>query len=321
MNFRRIAFGALMLVALSGHAKAQDFARPIRFVVAFPAGGPTDFVARVVADKMKNLVGQSVIIENKPGANGAVGAEYVANAEPDGTTLFFTTVGAIAVTPHMRSGKGGYDPITSFAPVSLAVRNTTVLVVQPDSPAKTAKDLAAMAKAKPETVPFASTGVGSMPHLALELYQASAGVKFLHVPYRGAAPAVTDLLGGQVQALFADVPVLLPQIQSGKLRPLAAASDKRNPVLPDVPTLAELGMPNTSADNWYGVLAPAKTPPAIVAKLNAALTETLKDPDVAKKLTDSGAIPSPTTPEAFGQLIKDELDRWGRIVTANNIKG
>jgi tripartite-type tricarboxylate transporter receptor subunit TctC len=321
LNFRRIAFGALMLVALSGHAKAQDFARPIRFVVAFPAGGPTDFVARVVADKMKNLVGQSVIIENKPGANGAVGAEYVANAEPDGTTLFFTTVGAIAVTPHMRSGKGGYDPITSFAPISLAVRNTTVLVVQPDSPAKTAKDLAAMAKAKPETVPFASTGVGSMPHLALELYQASAGVKFLHVPYRGAAPAVTDLLGGQVQALFADVPVLLPQIQSGKLRPLAAASDKRNPVLPEVPTLAELGMPNTSADNWYGVLAPAKTPPAIVAKLNAALTETLKDPDVAKKLTDSGAIPSPTTPEAFGQLIKDELDRWGKIVTANNIKG
>jgi tripartite-type tricarboxylate transporter receptor subunit TctC len=132
---------------------------------------------------------------------------------------------------------------------------------------------------------------------------------------------VTDLLGGQVQALFADVPVLLPQIQSGKLRPLAAASDKRNPVLPDVPTLTELGMPNTSADNWYGVLAPAKTPPAIVAKLNAALTETLKDPVVAKKLTDSGAIPSPTTPEAFGQLIKDELDRWGKIVTANNIKG
>jgi tripartite-type tricarboxylate transporter receptor subunit TctC len=321
LNFRRIAFGALMLVALGSSAQAQDFARPIRFVVAFPAGGPTDFVARVVADKMKTLVGQSVIIENKPGANGAVGAEYVANAEPDGTTLFFTTVGAIAVTPHMRPGKGGYDPITSFAPISLAVRNTTVLVVQPDSPAKSAKDLAAMAKAKPETVPFASTGVGSMPHLALELYQAAAGVKFLHVPYRGAAPAVTDLLGGQVQALFADVPVLLPQIQSGKLRPLAAASDKRNPVLPDVPTLTELGMPNTSADNWYGVLAPANTPPAIVAKLNAALTETLKDPVVAKKLTDSGAIPSPTTPEAFGQLIKDELDRWGKIVTANNIKG
>jgi tripartite-type tricarboxylate transporter receptor subunit TctC len=319
LKFGRFIICALAL-ALTLPAQAQDFARPIKFVVAFPAGGPTDFVARVVADKMKTIIGQSVIIENKPGANGALGAEYVANADPDGTTLFFTTVGAVAVTPHMRAGKGGYDPITSFAPVTLAVRNTTVLVVRPDSPAKSAKELAAMAREKPETVPFASTGVGSMPHLSLELYQAAAGVKFLHVPYRGAAPALTDLLGGQVQALFADVPVLLPHIQGGKLRPLAAASDKRNPVLPDVPTLAELGMPNTTADNWYGILAPAKTPAPIIAKLNAAIVETLKDPEVAKKLTDSGAIPSPTSPEAFGQFLKEELERWGKVVSANNIK-
>jgi tripartite-type tricarboxylate transporter receptor subunit TctC len=319
---RRTLTGAIAALAIASTAQAQDFpSRTIKFVVAFPAGGPTDFVARVVADKVKAITGQTVIIENKPGANGVVGAEFVANAEPDGYTLFFTTVGAMAVTPHMRSGKGGYDPLTSFAPITLAVRNTTVLVVQPDAPVKSAKELAALAKDKPETVPFASTGVGSMPHLALELYQASAGVKFLHVPYRGAAPAVTDLIGGQVQALFADVPVLLPQIQGGKLRPLAAASDKRNPALPDVPTLAELGMPNTSADNWYGVLAPAKTPAPVVAKLNAVITEALKDPETAKKLTDSGAIPTPTTPEAFGAYIKEELERWGKVVNANNIKG
>lgn len=319
---RRTFIGAIAALAIAPAAQAQDFPnRTIKFVVAFPAGGPTDFVARVVADKMKEITGQTVIIENKPGANGAVGAEAVANAEPDGYTLFFTTVGAVAVTPHMRTGKGGYDPITSFAPVTLAVRNTTVLVVRADSPIKSAQELAAMAKEKPDTVPFASTGVGSMPHLALELYQAAARVKFLHVPYRGAAPAVTDLLGGQVQGLFADVPVLLPQIQGGKLKPLAAASDKRNPALPDVPTLAELGMPNTSADNWYGVLAPAKTPAPVVAKLNAVIGQALRDPATAKKLTDSGAIPAPTTPQEFGAYIKEELDRWGKIVATNNIKG
>ncbi len=309
---------AALVIATPAHA--QDFpTRPVRLVVAFPPGGPTDFVARVIAEKLKTILGQPVLIENKPGANGAVGAEYVANAEPDGHTLFFTTVGAVAVTPHLRGDKGKYDPITMFAPVTLAVRNTTVLVVKPDHPAKSAKELADMARGKPETIPFGSTGVGSMPHLALELYQAAAKVKFLHVPYRGAAPALTDLLGGQVQALFADVPVLLPHIQGGKIRPLAVAADKRNAVIPDVPTLAELGMPNTAADNWYGVLAPAKTPRPIVMKLNAAFAEAMKDPETNDKLVKSGAIPAPTTPEEFGRYMKSELDRWGEIVRANKI--
>ncbi|MBV9557651.1 MAG: tripartite tricarboxylate transporter substrate binding protein [Pseudolabrys sp.] len=313
-------FFALAALAFLSPAQAQDFpTRPVRLVVAFPPGGPTDFVARVIAEKLKTILGQPVVIENKPGANGAVGAEYVANAEPDGHTLFFTTVGAVAVTPHLRTTKSGYDPITSFAPVTLAVRNTTVLVVKPDNPAKSAKELADLARAKPDTIPFGSTGVGSMPHLALVQYQTAAKVRFLHVPYRGAAPALTDLLGGQVEALFADVPVLLPHIQGGKIRPLAVAADKRNAVIPDVPTLAELGLPNTAADNWYGVLAPAKTPRPIVMKLNAAFAEAMKDPETNDKLVKSGAIPSPTTPEAFGTYIKSELDHWGEIVKANKI--
>ena len=240
-------------------APAQLPGRAVRMVVAFPAGGPADFVARLLADKLKSLVGQNVIVDNRPGANGAVGAEYVARADPDGSTVFLTTVGAVAVTPHLMD-KPPYDPIRDFAPISLVVRNTTILVVKPDMPVASARDLAALAAQKPGGIAIASTGSGSMPHLALELFSAAAGVKFLHVPYRGAAAALTDLLGGQVQGMFADTPVLLAQIQGGKIRPLGAASDSRNGALPDVPTLAEQGFADTSADNWYGLLAPAARP-------------------------------------------------------------
>ncbi len=310
---------AMLGVALPA-AQAQDFpTRPIRVVVAFPAGGPTDLVGRIVAEKMKDLLGQPVLIENRPGANGAIGADFVAKAAPDGHTLFLTTVGAVAVTPHMRKDLP-YDVMRDFAPVSLVVRNTTVLVVRPDNPAKDAKDFAAAARAKPGAIPFASTGVGSMPHLALELYQSAGNVKFVHVPYRGAAPAVTDLLGGQVQALFADAPVLMGHITGGKLRPLGAAADRRNPKLPNVSTLAEQGFKDTVADNWYGLLAPSRTPPAVLARLNKAVVDALNDKVVNEKLVASGAIPAPTTPADFGKMLKEELDRWGRIVNDKGIK-
>jgi tripartite-type tricarboxylate transporter receptor subunit TctC len=288
-------------------------------VIAFPAGGPTDFVGRLLADKMKEHLGQSVIIENRPGANGAIGADYVAKAEPDGHTLFLTTVGAVAITPAMRADLP-YDTMRDFAPITLVVRNTTILVVRSERPLSSASELAALAKDKPGEIPFASTGVGSMPHLALELFQSAGGVKFLHVPYRGAAPAVTDLLGGQVQALFADTPVLLPQIEGGKLKPLGAASAARNPKLPNVPTLAELGFPDTQADNWYGLLAPARTPPAVIAKLNGAVVAAINDAIVHEKLVQSGAVPAPTSPAEFGQLLRSELERWGRIVRERGIK-
>jgi tripartite-type tricarboxylate transporter receptor subunit TctC len=317
----RAAWLMLMVAALSwvSAARAQDFpSRIVRMVVAFPAGGPTDFVARLVADKLKAALGQNVIVENRPGANGAIGADYVAKGEPDGHLLFLTTVGAVAITPHL--GKPNYDPLRDFAPVSLVVRNTTILVVKPDMPVASAKELAALAREKPGAIPFASTGSGSMPHLALELYQSAASVKFLHVPYRGAAPALTDLLGGQVQALFADTPVLLPHIQGGKLKPIGAASGSRNPLLPEVPTLAEQGFADTTADNWYGLLAPVRTPAAAMAKLHDAIVAVLDAPDVRDKLIQSGAIPAPTTSAEFGQLMRDELARWGRVVRDKNIK-
>ncbi len=316
----RLFAGLCVAAALVASAQAQEFpTRPIKMVIAFPPGGPTDFVGRILAEKLNTLLGQPVIIENKPGANGAIGANEVAKSAPDGYTLFLTTVGAVAITPNLRSDLA-YDTLRDFAPVSLVVNNTTILVVRPDLPVSSAKDLAAMAKAKPATYAFASTGVGSMPHLALELFQTAAGVKFVHVPYRGAAPALTDLLGGQVTALFADAPVLMSQIEGGKLKPLGAASDRRNPMLPDVPTLAEQGYADTQADNWYGLLAPARTPPPVLAKINQAVRAALSDAQVRDKLVKSGAVPMPTSPEEFGQLLKRELVRWGKVIREKGIK-
>jgi tripartite-type tricarboxylate transporter receptor subunit TctC len=289
-------------------------------VVAFPPGGPTDFVARLLADKLKSLIGQTVIVDNRAGANGAIGAEYVTRAEPDGATLFLTTVGAVAITPHLVA-KLAYDPIRDFAPITLVVRNTTILAVKPDMPVASARELAALAARDPGALAIASTGNGSMPHLALELYQASARVKFLHVPYRGAAAALSDLLGGQVQGMFADTSFLLSQIQGGKIRPLGAASANRNAALPEVPTLAEQGFPDTSADNWYGLLAPARTPATVIAKLRDAVAAALADPELRDKLIRSGAVPAATSSAEFAQLLREELERWGRVVREKNIKG
>ena len=320
-NFAWLAAAlALFAAVIVAAAQAQTYpTRIVRLVVAFPPGGPTDFVARLLADKLKTLLGQTVVVENKGGANGVIGADYVAKSEPDGHTLFLTTTGAVAITPGMRNDMP-YQTMRDFAPITLVVRNTTILVVKPDHPAASAKDLAAMAKAQPNAIAFASTGVGSMPHLAIELFQAAAGVKFVHVPYRGAAQAITDVLGGQVQALFADTPALMSQIAGGRLRAIGAASDNRSEVLPDVATLAEQGFPNTHADNWYGLLAPSRTPPAVLAKIHDAFTKALNDPDVHRKLLDSGAVPIPSSPEVFGKLLQSELVRWGRVVKEHGIK-
>jgi len=319
---RRIAGLLLAFTALLplGAARADDFpARPIRIVVAFPAGGPTDFVGRLIADKMTASLGQRVYIENRPGAAGTVGADNIAKADPDGYSLFLTTSGAVTIAPHIMASVP-YDPLQAFAPVALVTKVTEVLVVTPKMGIKSVKELVALAKAKPGTISFASTGIGSPPHLAQLLLDKSAGVQFLHVPYRGAAPALTDLLGGQVQVLAADLPVLIAQIQAGTLVPIGAAANKRDAVLPNVPTLTEQGYPNTDASNWYALLAPAKTPAAVIARLNKAVDDALNDPDVHDKLVKSGATPVGGTPEALGAFMKSEYDKWGRVVADNNIK-
>ena len=316
----KFALATLLLAAAAPAVQAQDLPnKPVHMVIAFPAGGPTDFVGRLVADKVKDILGRTIIIENKAGANGAIGADYVAKSPPDGTMLFLTTMGAVVVTPHMRSDLP-YNSIRDFAPITNVVLNTTVLVVRTDSPYKSTKDLVAAAKAKPGEMTFASTGVGSPPHLTLELLQSAAGVKFVHVPYRGAAPALTDLLGGQVQVFAADLPVLMSNIKGGKIRALGVASGQRNPTLPDVTTLAEQGYPNTTVDNWYGLLAPAKTPPAVIAKIHDAFVQAINDPDIKKKLIESGAIPVADTPVEFGKFFKAEYERWGKVVSASGMK-
>jgi tripartite-type tricarboxylate transporter receptor subunit TctC len=322
MVFRRLAAlsAALAFLGLAGAAHAQDYpSRTVKIVVAFPAGGPTDFVARVLADKLKGALGQSVIIENKPGANAAIGAESVAKSDPDGYTLFFTTAGAVVINPHMRANLP-YDPIKDFAPITLVVNTMEVLVVKSDTPMKSATDLVAFAKSRPDGIAMASTGVGSPPHLALELFKSSSGANVLHVPYRGAAPAVTDVVGGQVHAMFADLPVLMPQIKGGTLRPIGVGSKRRASVLPDVPTLDEQGIKDVYADNWYALFAPAKTPAPVIAKLNAAVNAVLKDPETARKLIEAGADPAAGTPEQLAEFLKSELERWGKVVKEKNIK-
>ncbi len=319
-HLAKFAAALLLLAAAAPAAQAQDFPnRPIRMVIAFPPGGPTDFVGRLVADKVKDILGQSVIIENKAGANGALGADTVAKSPPDGYTLFLSTVGAVGITPNMRTDLP-YDVLRDFAPVTLVVRNTTIMVVRADYPANTAMEFVEIAKKKNGSVPIASTGVGSTTHLAEEMFATAGGFKFVHVPYRGAAPALTDLLGGQVDAFFADVPALMTQITGGKVKVLGAASGQRNPKLPNVPTLAEQGYPDTSSDNWYGLLAPAKTPPAVIAKLNDAFAKAINDPVVKQKLIDSGAVPVADSPEQFGKFLKEELERWGKLVRDKGIK-
>jgi len=312
---------AALAAAGAPAAQAQDNypTRPVRVVIAFPPGGPTDFVGRLVTDKMSAELGQRVYIENRPGAAGTVGADNVAKADPDGYSLFLTTSGAVTIAPHIQANVP-YDPLRDFAPVALVTKVTEVLVVTPKLGIKTVKELIALAKEKPGAVSFASTGIGSPPHLAQELLDVSANVKFLHVPYRGAAPALTDLLGGQVQVLAADLPVLIAQIQAGALVPIGAAADKRDALLPDVPTLTEQGYPNTEASNWYALLAPAKTPPALVAKLNKAVIDALNDPEVRDKLVKAGATPVGGTPESLGAFMKSEYEKWGKVVAERGIK-
>ena len=311
---------AAALFGSSPSAVAQDYPnRTIKIVVAFPPGGPTDFVARVLADRLKGILGQNIIIENKPGANAAIGAESVAKSDPDGYTLFFTTSGAVAVNPHMRANLP-YDPVKDFAPISLIVNTMEVLVVRTDTPMKSAADLVALAKSRPDGIAMASTGIGSPPHLALELFKGSSGANVLHVPYRGAAPAVTDVVGGQVHAMFADLPVLMPQIKGGTLRPIGVGSKKRASVLPDVPTLDEQGIKDVYADNWYALFAPAKTPAPVIAKLNSAVNTALADSAIAKKLVEAGADPAAGTPEQLADFLKSELERWGKVIREKNIK-
>jgi tripartite-type tricarboxylate transporter receptor subunit TctC len=259
-------------------------------------------------------------VENKPGANGAIGAEYVAKSEPDGYTLFFTTVGAVAINPALRSDLP-YDPLKDFSSVGKAAVNSTLLVVRADMPVKSLAEFVALARAKPGTITIGITGRGAISDLGRQLFEDAAGIKLQAVPYRGAAPALTDILAGHLDGVFGDVPTIMAQVKAGKLKPLAATSTERSDIFPDVPTFVEQGFADVVGDNWDAVLAPAGTPAHAIAKFNAALVTALNDPETRARLHDSGTTPAPSSPQAFDAYLRQEIARWGKVIRDKGIKG
>jgi len=315
MTSRRLFIAALCLAA--GAAFAQG--NTTRIVVSFPPGGPVDFVARALSEQLGKELGHTVIVDNRAGANGAIGAGEVMRATPDGHTLWLSSVGAAAVNPALYE-KLPYDMQRDFVPVSLVVNNVEVLVVHPSDPAKDAAEFVAASKQRKDGATMASSGIGSIPHLAIEQLADASGAKLLHVPYKGAAPAITDVMGGQVHGFFGDIPGLIGHVRGGKLKAIGIASTKRHPALPDVKTLAELGMAGVDTNNWYALFAPAKTPPATVAAINDAVRRALNNPGLRDKLLNTGAEPAPTTPQELAALLKRDSDKWSKLIRDKKIK-
>jgi tripartite-type tricarboxylate transporter receptor subunit TctC len=301
------------LAVLPAAAAAQDFpVKPIRLIVPFPAGGPNDIIARVIGQRMSELTNQPVLIENRGGQGGVLGTDAVAKANPDGYTIAISSAGALAISPSME--KVAYETLKDFQPITLIATVPEMLVVATNVPARDINELVALAKAQPGKLNFASSGPGSLPHLAGELLKLTAKIDIVHVPYRGAAPAVNDLIGQQVQMAFLDLPALLPQIKAGTLKPIVMGSPERAPTAPEVPTTAEAGMPALRVENWYGMVAPAATPPAIVAALNRIAIEAMRDSAVKEKLASQGATLIGDTPEHFRTFIESETAKWAKVI-------
>ena len=304
---------ALPLLLMPAPVAAQDFpTKPIKLIVPFPPGGPNDIIARVVGQRMTELTKQPIIIENRSGQAGVLGTDAVAKATPDGYTIGIVSASAIVISPSME--KIAYDPQKDLQPITLVATVPEMLVVASNVPARNMAELVALAKAQPGKLNFASAGIGGLPHLAGELFKLTAKIDIVHVPYRGAAPAINDLLGQQVQMTFLDLPVILPQIKAGNLRPIALGTKARSPLAPDVPTTAEVGMPDVLADNWYGMVAPAATPKDVIAKLNKITTEAMSDANVKDKLADQGLTLVPQTPDEFRSFIVSENAKWAKVI-------
>ena len=300
-------------------AQTADYpARPIRIVVAFTPGGTTDIIARILGKKLTEAWGQAVVIENRPGAGGNLGSEIVARSPADGYTLLIGSVGPLAINATLYP-KMPYDNLKDFAPVSLVAAVSNMLVVHPSVPVKTVQDLVTLAKAKPGELNYGSTGNGTTGHLSGELLNDQAKIKLVHIPYRGAV-AVNDLLGGQVQMMFATIPSVIQHVRAGSLRAVAVTSNRRIPAVSDIPTIAESGYPAFEASSWYGIVAPAGTPDAIVRKLSAEIARIIRLPDINEQLSSQGAEPIGSTPEEFGQYMKGETEKWAKIVRASGIK-
>jgi tripartite-type tricarboxylate transporter receptor subunit TctC len=320
---RTLGTAVLAGVALTAHGAAAAAAaggyptKLIRLIDGFPPGGGSDLVTRTLAEKLSERLGQPVVVENRAGAGGSIGAEVVAKSPPDGYTVLLCTASSMGVNPALR--KLPYDPVRDLMPVSLVSRVSYLLVVHPSLPAKTVKDLIRLAKERPGMITYASSGTGSASHLAMELFKNMAGVNLTHVSYKGSAQAVVDLVGGHVQAGFNNMVTSMPQVKSGKLRALGVSGPARSSAMPDVPTIAEAGLPGYEALQWYGVLLPARTPKPVLDRLHQDIIAILQMPDVRVRLTREGGDVVGSTPDEFGAYIKSEVAKWTKVVKAAGI--
>src|SRR6266508_886139 len=318
MIFFRSAALALFGLLLASMAVADDYpTRPIRLIIPFPAGGSNDVVGRMIGIQLSERLGQQVVVDNRGGAGGVIGTEAVANSPPDGYTLQIASI-AHAVNPWLY--KLSYDPVKSFTPIAMLASGPNVLVVNPELPVKSVKELVALAKQKPGELQYASAGVGSFQHLGAELFKLTAGVNMQPVPYRGGGPAMSDVIGGHTKILFSSLIQTTPNIQSGLLRPLGTGGTKRSPVLPDVPTIAEAGVPGYEAVNWWGIMGPAGVPRPIVDKLHKEITEVLSSAETQKRFDLEGASVVQMSPSEFGKFAEGEMRKWERVVKEGNIK-
>jgi tripartite-type tricarboxylate transporter receptor subunit TctC len=330
MTATRLMRGAFALALALGLCCAANFARaqtagfpdrPIKMIVGFWAGGSTDVAARIVAQKMSEILGQSVLVENRTGASGLIAAEDVVNSPPDGYTLMMASQTVLAVAPRLYR-KATVDPIKDFAPVAYCGASPLVLVVNPSFPAHTTAEVIAMAKAEPGKIIFGTGGAGTTPHIASEMFQFAAGIKMTHVPYRGEAGAINDLVAGQIPAMFANLSAIMGQLKGGTVRAIAVTSPQRSQLVPDVPTIAET-LPGFAAETWFGLVAPAGTPPAVIAKLNAAALQALASDDTKKRYADVGMTDSSegrTTPGQLDAYIKSEIAKWAKVIADANIQ-
>jgi len=320
-RFRSIACRALMLAAAlaAPTALAQGYPdKSVRVIVPFSAGGSTDTVTRIIAQKLSASMGQSFVVENRGGAGGNLGADLVAKSKPDGYTIL-AAAGSFAINASLYKSLP-FDPLKDFDPIIHICTVTGIVVTHPSVPATTVPELIALAKAKPGTINFASAGSGTVIHLAGELFKTMAQVDMTHVPYKGSGPALADLIGGQVQVMFANMPGTLQHVKTGRLRVLAVTSEKRSALLPETPTVAEAALPGYKAATWFGILAPAGTPPDVVAKLNRELAKALASPDLTEHLRMEGAEPTGGTPEQFRAFLKEDIERWAAVVRASGAK-
>jgi tripartite-type tricarboxylate transporter receptor subunit TctC len=322
MKIIKICISSLLFMPIlfATNVVAQEWPnKPIRWIVPFPPGGAMDVMARALAEKSSKSLGQAVVIENKPGAGGNIGADFVARSDADGYTMMITSIG-MATNKYLYP-KLSYDPVKDFSPVSLIAIVPNVLVTNATQPnVKTVSDVIANAKAQPGKLTYASAGNGSSIHLAGEVFTSMAKIDMQHIPYKGSNPAVTDLLGGQVNYMFDSITSAKPHIDSGKLRPIGITTSKRSKALPNVPTIAESGLPGYEVTPWFAVFVPAATPKPIINKLNAALLDALKSPEIKAKFDGIGAEPLGTTPDELASYLNKEIERWGKVISTNNIK-